>query len=249
MRNLRGRNVLITGAGQGIGLSIAEAVAIQGGGLALCDIQEQAVCDVAQQLAKRHDIPARGYQLDVRDVDGTRRVVDQAEAELGPLFGAVPAAGITRNDRADSIAPAQWQDVIDVNLSGAFYTAQAVAAGMLRRGSGAIVMIGSITAFGGQPGRVNYAASKWGLLGTMKTLALEWGSRGVRVNGVAPNAVDTPLFRNGVPEAFIEQVMMDRTPLGRIARVEEIAAVVLFLLSDAASFVNGAMVPVDGGLT
>lgn len=249
MKDIASRTFLLTGAAQGIGRSIALAIAQAGGSLALCDLKGNSITDVAADLATRFGIRARGYELDVRDEVATAAVVARAETELGPIHGAVPAAGITRNGPIETMTAEQWRDVIDVNLTGTFLTAQAVACGMLQRGAGAIVTIASITAFGGQPGRGNYAASKWGLLGLTKTLALEWGGRGIRVNGVGPNAVDTPLFREGVPEAFVEGVMMDRTPMGRVARPEEIASVVLFLLSDAASYVNGAVLPVDGGLT
>jgi 3-oxoacyl-[acyl-carrier protein] reductase len=144
---------------------------------------------------------------------------------------------------------ATFESVLGVNLTGVFFTCRAVGRVLLEQGRGAIVTIASITAKGGQPGRANYAASKWGLVGLTKTLAVEWGHRGVRVNAVAPNGVDTPMIRDGIPEDFLADVMLDRTPLGRLAKPEEIAAAVAFLLSDEAAYVNGAVLEVDGGLT
>jgi 3-oxoacyl-[acyl-carrier protein] reductase len=144
---------------------------------------------------------------------------------------------------------AQWNDVLGINLTGVFYTCRSVGRVMLEQGGGAIVLVASITAKGGQPGRANYAASKWGVTGLTKTLATEWGHRGVRTNAVAPNGVDTPMIRDGIPPDFLDGVMLDRTPLGRLAEPQEIAAAIAFLLSDEAAYINGAVLEVDGGLT
>ncbi len=119
---------------------------------------------------------------------------------------------------------------------------------MLRRGYGRIVCICSIVAKGGQPGRVNYSASKWATASVVKTLAIEWGNRGLRVNGVSPGVVGTPMVINGVPADF-QEVMHDRIPMERFAEPEEIASAIGFLLSDDASYVNGAVLEVDGGIT
>lgn len=248
MQGIEGRVFFITGAAQGIGFAVAKALGSLGGHVALADISADKTMASAAQL-QSEGVRALGYALDVRDPQATLDVVGRVEADLGPIFGAVPCAGIARTQPAETMPPQAWREVIDVNLGGTFYTCQACAQLMLPRQSGAIVNIASITSFGGQPGRANYAASKWGIAGLTKTLALEWGSRGIRVNAVGPNAVDTPMLPIGVPERFTRDVICDRTPLGRIARVEEIASVVVFLLSDQASYVNGAVIPIDGGLT
>lgn len=139
--------------------------------------------------------------------------------------------------------------MLDINLRGTFLTCKSTAVVMLPRRRGSIVCLASITAKGGQPGRANYAASKWGLVGLVKSLATEWGNRGVRVNAVAPNGVDTPMLTAGVPDHFRESVMLDRTPLGRFAQVDEVAQGIAFLLSDAASYISGTVLEIDGGLT
>ncbi|MGO4713788.1 SDR family NAD(P)-dependent oxidoreductase [Bradyrhizobium sp. 2TAF24] len=249
MDGIAGRLFLITGGARGIGRATAEAIAAAGGDVALADMDGAAASQTAREITDRFGTRAVGHALDVRDLDATRAVVAAIERDTGPIAGLVPAAGITRTQPAETMDGAAWRDVIDINLSGTFYSCQAAAEVMLPRQRGAIVTLASITSFGGQAGRANYAASKWAVVGLTKTLAIEWGNRGIRVNGVGPNAVDTPMLRGGVPERFVDGVMCDRTPLGRVAQASEIAAVILFLLSDHASYVNGAVIPVDGGLT
>ena len=159
------------------------------------------------------------------------------------------AAGISRPSRAESLPEDVWSKVIAVNLTGVFLCCQAVGRGMIERKAGSIVTIASGDALGGHAGRVHYCASKYGVVGLSQTLAIEWGRHGVRVNAVAPGGVDTPLLRAGVPEDVVEGVMIDRTPMRRLATAEDQARASLFLLSDASSFINGAVVPVDGGFT
>ncbi|HEX6980703.1 MAG TPA: SDR family NAD(P)-dependent oxidoreductase [Alphaproteobacteria bacterium] len=245
---LAGKVILVTGGAQGIGLAVATALARERARIAVVDVNRDGANAVARMLSAG-DVAARAYMLDVRDAAATRRVIETIEQELGPIHGVVAAAGVARAAPADTMDEETWNLVLDVNLKGTFLTAQAAAAPMLRRRNGVIVMIASITGFGGQAGRANYAASKWGVISLTKTLAIEWGHRGVRVNAVAPNAVDTEMIRRGVPESFVAGVIEDRTPLGRIAQPDEVADAILFLLSDAARYVNGAVLPVDGGLT
>ena len=245
---LAGRAYLITGAGQGIGRALALALAAEGAHLALADLKGDAAAAIAEEC-RRHGIRAADFALDVRDAAATEAVVEAAEKAVGPLAGVVPSAGVARAAHAITMPEDVWDLVLDTNLKGTFLTCQAVGRRMVERGSGAIVTIASITGLGGQSGRANYAASKWGVIGLTKTLAIEWGRFGLRVNAVAPNAVDTPMIRAGVPADFVTGVMEDRTPLGRIAQPSEVADAILYLLSDRASYVNGSILPVDGGLT
>lgn len=243
-----GRAYLVTGAARGIGEAVARRLAGEGAALALADRDAEGLARLAGALAAG-GTGVITASFDTRDSAATEAFVAEAMAAFGRLDGAVPSAGIARAARAEEMSDAGWDDVIGINLTGVFVTCRAVGRELLKAGQGAIVTLASITAKGGQPGRVNYAASKWGIAGLTKSLAVEWGHRGVRVNAVAPNGVDTPMIRDGIPPDFLEGVMLDRTPLGRLARPDEIAAAIAFLLSDEAGYINGAMLEVDGGLT
>ncbi len=243
-----GKAFLVTGAARGIGEAVARRLATEGAAIAATDL------DAAGLAALATSLEAEGTQviaeaLDTRDAIATDTFVGNAVQRLGRLDGAVPCAGIARAAPAELMDDATFADVLDINLKGVFFTCRTVGRVLLAQGHGAIVTIASITAKGGQPGRANYAASKWGLVGLTKTLAVEWGHRGVRVNAVAPNGVDTPMIRDGIPTAFLDDVMLDRTPLGRLAQPMEVAAAIAFLLSDDATYINGTVLDVDGGLT
>jgi 3-oxoacyl-[acyl-carrier protein] reductase len=241
------RVALITGAASGIGAAVCAHLAASGVAIAAADLNQDGL-DALQERLGRHT-RFLGATLDVRDEAAQQAFVAQTEATLGAITDVVPCAGLARSAPAESMSAEQWDLVLDINLRGTFLTCKSAAAVMLPRRRGSIVCLASITARGGQPGRANYAASKWGLVGLVKSLASEWGNRGVRVNAVAPNGVDTPMLTVGVPEAFREGVMLDRTPLGRFAQVEEVAQSIGFLLSDAASYITGTVLDVDGGLT
>lgn len=241
------RVAMVTGAGSGIGLAVCRLFASQGVAIAAADQNAEALAALKDTLGA--GVKLHTGQLDVRDEGQQMAFVEEVEAELGGITDAVPCAGLARSAPAEAMTLEAWELVMDVNLTGTFLTCKAAGQRMLTRRRGSIVCLASITGRGGQPGRINYAASKWGLIGLVKSLATEWGNRGVRVNAVAPNGVDTPMLKRGVPEHFLEGVMLDRTPLGRLAQVEEIAQAIGFLASDAASYVNGAVLDVDGGLT
>ncbi|KQV22156.1 hypothetical protein ASC97_27680 [Rhizobium sp. Root1203] len=190
-----------------------------------------------------------GVLADVRDPATLAAAASTVKTELGDVSGIVAAAGIGGASRAEDLSLEELNNVMAVNVGGVLSTCQAFVKGMIERRDGRIVIIGSINSFGGQPGRMHYTASKHAVVGMVKNLAIEWGHHNVRVNGIAPGPVDTPLLRRNVPPSFMENVFEDRIPLGRLARAEELASASLMLLSDAASYINGAMLVVDGGMT
>lgn len=241
------RVAFVTGAASGIGAAVCRMLTAQGVAIAAADQNEAGLAALRDSLGG--ETRFLSAVLDVRDEAAQQAFVHDTESRLGEITDVVPCAGLARSAPAETMSAEQWDLVLDINLRGTFLTCKSTAVVMLPRRRGSIVCLASITAKGGQPGRANYAASKWGLVGLVKSLATEWGNRGVRVNAVAPNGVDTPMLTAGVPDHFRESVMLDRTPLGRFAQVDEVAQGIAFLLSDAASYISGTVLEIDGGLT
>jgi len=246
--DFNGRVVVVTGGASGIGRTTVLTLAEAGAAVAVADADGEGAAAVAAEV-KSLGGRATAHGFDVRDVRATDAACDDIEQTLGPIDGLVTAAGISRPMPAATMTEELWDLVIGVNLKGTFVSCQAVGRRMIARGRGSIVTIASTSSLVGHPGRVHYCASKAGVVGMMRDLAVEWGSYGVRVNAVGPSATDTPMIRDGIPADFVRDVMEDRTPLGRLCRPEEIANVCLFLLSDLASFMTGSLVMADGGVT
>ncbi len=237
---------LVTGASRGIGAACARALAEAGFDVGVGYVGDEAgaraTADAVQALGRR----AHVVQGDICDSAAAEALVVGTEDALGPLDALVLNAGITRDGLAMRMSDDDWRAVIDTNLSGAFYTARAALRGMMRRRAGSIVTISSIVGLMGNAGQVNYAAAKAGLIGMTKALAKEAGGRGVRVNAVAPGYIATDMTSRLPDET--RDALVSHTPLKRLGTAEDVAGVVAFLCTDAAAFVTGTVVPVDGGL-
>jgi 3-oxoacyl-[acyl-carrier protein] reductase len=235
--SLEGRTALVTGGSRGIGRAIAAELASAG---ATVVIGYRSGADEAEGVAG--EIGGRAVQADVSSSEEAKRLVEEA----GEVDVLVNNAGVTRDGLIARMPDEDWDVVLDTNLRGTFNTCRAVTRGMMRRRSGAIVNVSSVVGLHGNPGQTNYAASKAGIIGFTKALARELGSRGVRANVVAPGYISTRLT-NELPEE-LKNAMLANTPLGRFGDPEDVAGVVRFLSSDAAAFVTGEVLLVDGGL-
>ena len=245
-QRLQGKVSIITGAAQGIGLATALKFAQEGATVIVCDIKPQAVEDVAAQC-RALGVSAEGHVLDVTSREQVDAVVAAVKAKYGRIDVLVNNAGITKDARLQKMTLEQFDAVIDVNLRGVFHCAQAVADTMVAQGSGVILNASSVVGIYGNFGQTNYAATKFGVIGFTKTWSRELGPKGVRINAVAPGFIETPILAT-VPEKVLDE-MRAHVPLKRLGRAEEIANVYAFLASDEASYVNGAVLEVSGGMT
>lgn len=235
--SLEGRTAIVTGGSRGIGKAIAAELAGAGASVV---VGYRSGAEEAEAVAS--EIGGRAVRADVAQAEDAQRLVEEA----GDVDILVNNAGITRDGLLARMSDEDWRVVLDTNLGGTFNTCRAAARGMMRRRGGSIVNVSSIVGLHGNPGQTNYSASKAGIIGFTKALARELGSRGVRANVVAPGYVSTRLT-NELPEE-LRDAMLANTPLGRFGEPEDIAGAVRFLCSDAASFVTGEVLLVDGGL-
>ena len=243
---LHNKVCVITGAAQGIGLATALKFAREGAIVAVCDMRREAV-DNAVALCRGLGARAEGYLVDVTDRDAVDAMVVAVRERFGRIDVLVNNAGITKDARLQKMSIEQFDAVIDVNLRGVFHASQAVADSMVAQGSGTILSASSVVGIYGNFGQTNYAASKFGVIGFTKTWSRELGPKGIRVNAVAPGFVETPILST-IPDKVLDQ-MREQVPLRRLGRAEEIANVYAFLASDEASYVNGAVIEVSGGMT
>ena len=246
--DLSGNVARVTGAGSGIGQRIAVGLAQCGADVALLDRRtDSGLADTASEIAEtgRRSL---SLAVDVTDAEALADAVARVEAELGPLSLAVNAAGIANANPAEEMAVDQYQTLMDINLKGVFLSCQAEARAMLAHGRGAIVNIASMSGVIVNRGlsQAHYNASKAGVIHMSKSLAMEWVGRGIRVNTISPGYTATPM--NTRPEMVHQTKMFEeQTPMGRMARPDEMVGPTVFLLSNAASYVTGVDLLVDGG--
>ena len=229
-----GRSVLVTGGSRGIGLAIARSFAAAGDRVAVT--YRSSGCPDG----------FFGVHADVTKADDVEAAFTAVEAEQGPVEVLVANAGITRDTLLLRMSDDDWDAVVDTNLTGAYRVAKRAARGMLRAHNGRMIFISSVVGLSGSAGQTNYAATKAGLVGFARSVAREFGSRGITANVVAPGFVDTELTAVLSDERRAE--ILSQVPLRRYARPDEIAGVVRFLAGDEASYITGAVIPVDGGL-
>ncbi|MBB5751493.1 3-oxoacyl-[acyl-carrier-protein] reductase [Prosthecomicrobium pneumaticum] len=242
MFDLTGKRALVTGASGGIGSAIARALHRQGATLAISGTRREALEALAVELGTNvHVLPCN--LADAADVE---TLVPRAEEALGEIDILVNNAGVTRDALFVRISDEDWQTVLDVNLTAAFRLSRAALRGMMRRRAGRIVSITSVVGVTGNPGQGNYTASKAALIGMSKSMAQEVAARGVTVNCVAPGFIETPM--TDVLNDKIRASILERVPAKRLGTGEEIAAAVVFLASDEASYVTGQTLHVNGGM-
>ena len=251
MFDLGGKVALVTGGASGLGAAIALGLAERGAEVAIADLNLQSAAHVARQITEMGS-PASSWQVDVSQYGEVQECVESVEHATGPIDVLVVSAGIGLRRPAVDLQPGDWQRVIDVNLGGCWFCNQAVGRRMVERGAGgSIINIGSVVGqVGIDTGNANYAASKGGMIGLTKCLAVEWAPFGVRVNVVAPTHFRTPLVEQAIRDhPGIEQRFLSNIPLGRLGVPREIVGAVVFLASDDASMVTGHVLNVDGGHT
>jgi len=245
--SIQDKVAVVTGSSRGIGRAIALRLAADGAKVVINYRSDEAAANevVDQIVAGGGDAVA--VQADVSQFAEAQALIDSAKKTYGRVDILVNNAGTTRDTLIMRMSEEDWDVVIDTNLKGTFNCIKAVTRQMMRQREGRIVNITSVAGIGGNPGQANYASAKAGIIGLTKTVAKELGSRGITCNAVAPGFVHTELTASLPPE--LVQQAVDRTPLARVGRVEDMAAAAAFLASDDAAFITGQVVAVDGGLS
>ena len=249
MEEFKGRHALVTGAASGIGRATALALAKYGANLTILDLNPKGLEDTAAQVA-REGVTIVALPLDVSDPAAVSATMRKVEETSGTPDYLVNAAGAFFAGPIEEISDEVLLKCFSINAFGAVYMCRALLPGMSRRGSGVIVNISSLHAQNGQPGASLYAAAKGAVMGFTKSLAREKGASGIRANAVAPGPIDTPFWRNAMVGDDAEAAIARRVksiPLGRLGRPEDVAAVIVFLLSSASAYMTGQVVTVGGG--
>ena len=240
---LKGSVAVVTGGSRGIGRAVGEALAEAGARVAVLARNEDGARGAADGFpGKGHS----GYACDVADGQAVRDVLGRVEEDAGPVDILVNNAGVARDNLLMRMKEEEWDQVMSVNLKGAYHTTSAVARGMMKRRSGAIINVSSVVGLSGNAGQANYAASKAGLLGFTKSVAREFAGRGIRCNAVAPGYIETDMTAELGEEAARE--LADRIPMGRLGSPEDVAGAVRFLAGPHARYITGQVLTVDGGM-
>ena len=243
---LEGKKAIVTGGARGIGKEIVVAFMKEGASVYFIDISPSEHMEEYQAIGKETGAEAFYYEGNVADEEGITKTVEQILSDAGNIDILVNNAGITRDNLFFRMSGKEWNDVLSINLSSAFYISKVVARSMAKKRTGSIINISSIVGVIGNAGQANYSASKAGMIGLTKSLAREIGSRGVRVNAVAPGFIKTAMtdkLNDTQKEALLTQI-----PMSRLGEAEEVASTVLFLASDLSSYISGQVLQVTGGM-
>ena len=243
---LLGKVSIITGAGQGIGRATALKFASEGAKVALCDINLDSIKQTMQEI-EADGGEAACFHIDVTDKVSIAKMVEGVMIKWGRIDTLVNNAGIVQDAQFKKMTDEQFERVIDVNLKGVYNCTKAVVDIMLAQNSGVILNASSIVGLYGNFGQTNYAATKFGVIGMVKTWARELGRKGIRANAICPGFIETPILST-IPDKVIK-MMEEKVPMGRLGKPEEIANTYAWLASDEASYINGAVIEVSGGCT
>lgn len=243
---LKGKVAIITGAAQGIGFATARKFLDEGAIVAVADMKDEVVREAVGQLKSDAEV-VDGFTVDVTKREQIEAMVKRVKERHGRVDVLVNNAGITLDARLQKMTDDQFDRVIDVNLKGVYNCTKAVVDIMLQQNSGCILNASSIVGIYGNFGQTNYAATKFGVIGMVKTWARELGSKGIRANAICPGFIETPIL-DSVPEKVLRSIE-EKVPMGRLGKPEEIANTYAWLASDEASYINGAVIEVSGGVT
>jgi NAD(P)-dependent dehydrogenase (short-subunit alcohol dehydrogenase family) len=244
--SLEGRRALITGASRGIGAALAMGLARAGADVALAARDLEGLKQIEDAIKADHH-NALSLAMDVRNVAAAKAAVEAARKQLGGLDILINNAGVEEVRDSLEVDEALWDKIVDTNLRGAFFCAQAAARGMAEAGGGAILNICSLTSEVGVPTAVPYGASKSGLLGMTRALAAEWAARGIRVNGIGPGYFRTALTDVFYKDAKWQEAMLGKIPMRRFGHTDDLVGAAVFLCSDAAAYITGQCLYIDGG--
>jgi NAD(P)-dependent dehydrogenase (short-subunit alcohol dehydrogenase family) len=246
---LDGKVALVTGAARGLGLTMATALAEAGADVALSGRSRETCQAAADSIAAATGKRAQAFAADVTRIEDIQRLAADVDAALGPIDILINNAGINIRGAVQELSEADWDDVIDTNLKGPFLCSREIGPRMVSRGWGRVINLGSILSVVALPGRAPYASSKAGVLNLTRVLALEWAGTGVTANAICPGPFGTEMNRSLLDDPVKYQAFVAQIPMGRWGEPHELSGAIVFLASDASSFVTGSALFVDGGWT